>query len=148
MSKQPFYGGFYFFYRFEIGDEPWPDFSSRSHWYDIYVFKGSSPFHPMSYSNQYSSVRNIHASLNITTSVKTQAGRKRAAAIENDGASMDHVDKQGHWATKSRSGAYANNVVPWEAVRVIAGFPPEPKRFYIDRALVKPSQSLQNAVFA
>ncbi len=67
--------------------------------------------------------------LGIQTTVRTQSGRKgAAAAAENYGARGESVDKQGHWAVKSRNGAYANNVIPWDCVRVLAGFGPEPNR--------------------
>ncbi|KAH9117042.1 hypothetical protein AeMF1_009075, partial [Aphanomyces euteiches] len=66
---------------------------------------------------------------------------------ENYGARGESVDKQGQWATKSRNGAYANHVVPWDCVRVLAGFCPESNRYHITRDLLKPPKSLREAVF-
>ncbi len=57
------------------------------------------------------------------------------------------MDKNGHWATRSRSGAYTNNVIPWESVRVLAGFPPESKRVFLERALLDPPEELANQIF-
>jgi Centromere DNA-binding protein complex CBF3 subunit, domain 2 len=80
--------------------------------------------------------------------VKTQAGRKNGATdAENRGASMNSVDKQGHWAVNSRNGAYAHNVLPWESLRCLAGFGPERGRYFIERDLVKPPEELLMKVF-
>jgi hypothetical protein len=66
--------------------------------------------------------------------------------VENLGASADQVDKQGGWAPKSRNGAYANHTVPWEAVRVLAGFGPEQARYYIPRSILQPPNELISLV--
>jgi hypothetical protein len=137
----------YFFYRWHVGDEPWPDFSAPSQWYDIYVLKGSSPVTPMLYAHQYKAIRGQQELLGIHTTIRTQNGRKLAATAENEGARGESVDKQGHWATKSRNGAYANHVVPWDCVRVLAGFGPESNRYYIPRDLLQPPPELACLVF-
>ena len=74
----------------------------------------------------------MYAQHGIHSTVKTQLGRKTAAASENEGVSGSQIDKHGHWSTGTRDGAYANHVVPWEAVRVLAGFGPERNRYYIE----------------
>ena len=38
-------------------------------------------------------------------------------------------------------------MVPWEAVRTLAGFPPEPKQYYLPRSLIKPPEELRKQVF-
>ncbi len=137
----------YFFYRWHIGDEPWPDFSEPRLWYDIYVLKGATPFKKTLYSNQYNAIKIQHEKLGVQTTVGTQSGRKSAAAAENMGARGESVDKQGHWAVKSRNGAYANNVIPWDCVRVLAGFGPKSNRYYIPRDLVDPPPELLSQIF-
>ena len=57
------------------------------------------------------------------------------------------MDKQGHWATKSRNGAYAHNAIPWEAVRVLSGFSPDRGTFYLERALLEPPPELKKKFF-
>jgi len=133
----------YFFYCWHIGDEPWPDFMERQLWYDIYALKGSTPTKPMLYSHQYSAIKWQHQALGIQTTVKTQSGRKAAATAENEGAHGESVDKHGHWATKSQNGAYANDVVPWDVVRVLAGFGPESGQYYIPRDVELPHKLRQ-----
>jgi len=94
-------------------------------WYDIYVLKGASPATKILYSHQYLAIKRQHIALGIQTTVRTQSGRKSAATAENFGARGESIDKQGHWAVESRNGAYSNNVVPWDCVRVLAGFGPK-----------------------
>lgn len=77
----------------------------------------------------------------------TQTGRKRAAALENKGASASSVDAHGGWSRGSRNGAYANNCIPWEAVRCTAGFGPEANRYFVPRANVEPPNELVELVF-
>jgi hypothetical protein len=91
--------------------------------------QGADAFKPISYSAQYNVLKQLFADHGIQSSVKTQMGRKTAAAAENSGAAASSVDKQGHWAVRTRDGAYANHVIPWEAVRVLAGFGPERNRY-------------------
>jgi len=142
----------YFFYRFHIQGDPWPDFSEASHWYDLYVLPhGIRSDRPMTYAKQHQAIKAAQAAqvafwLAITT--KTQVGRKSGASLaENMGASEASVDKNGHWQVRSRGGAYTNNVVPWECVRVLAGFSPEPKQYYLPRTLLDPPTSLRKLIF-
>jgi hypothetical protein len=110
---------FYFFARFQIGDEPWPDFEKRAGWYNIHVIKGVNQWSEMQYSTQYKTMCKAYVECGIQSSTKTQTGRKAAAShAENSGASADSCNKQGGWAVNSRNGAYSNNVVAWEAVLV------------------------------
>ena len=47
----------------------------------------------------------------------------------------------------NRTGAYSHNVVAWEAVRVLAGAPLEPKRYYLARGRLEPPEELQTLIF-
>jgi hypothetical protein len=140
---------FYLFYRFHISQDVWPDFSDPKHWYNIYVLPSAARSNrPMTYTQQYKTIKQAQSELGIQCSSKTQIGRKCGAAhAENSGANESSVDKNGHWATRSRSGAYTNNVIPWECVRVLAGFPPESKQFFLERALLDPPEELANQIF-
>jgi hypothetical protein len=136
-----------FFSRWHVGDEPWPDFSDRSTWYPIYVLKGANAVTESTYPQQYTAMNEVYRILGVQSSVKTQLGRKQASTAENKGASASSVDRQGHWATKSRVGAYAKHSIPFDCVRVLAGFGPEPGRYYLPRALLSPPDSLQRKIF-
>jgi hypothetical protein len=119
----------YFFVRFTHSRTP--DFSEKTHWYvllksdiyryDIWAFEGEKEKKQLTYTAQHKKLKEKFKECNVVTSVVTQTGRKRAACLENKGASASSVDKQGGWATGSRNGAYANHSVPWEAVRCSAG---------------------------
>uniref|UniRef100_K3WLX8 Ndc10 domain-containing protein n=1 Tax=Globisporangium ultimum (strain ATCC 200006 / CBS 805.95 / DAOM BR144) TaxID=431595 RepID=K3WLX8_GLOUD len=104
----------YFFSRWHVGDEPWPDFSDRSTWYPIYVLKGANAVTKSTYPQQYAAMNEVYRILGVQSSVKTQPGRKQASAAENKGASASSVDRQSHWATKSRVGAYAKHSIPFD----------------------------------
>ena len=90
----------------------------------------------------------MHDILGVNSSSVTKAGRKIAATAPNDGASAESIDKQGHWATRTRDGSYANHTIPFDAVRVLAGFGPEPGRYYLQRGIVEPAPKLQRMVFS
>lgn len=102
----------------------------------------------MSYTKQYNGVKNAQVELGIQCSSKTQIGRKMGASFaENCGASGSSVNKNGHWADNSRSGAYTKDVVPWECVRTLAGFPAEPNHYYIQRNILQPPDALKKLIF-
>jgi hypothetical protein len=106
---------FGFFWRWRIRGKPWPDFSSPSGWYDLFVYPSSKdPTKPTKYSKVYKGYKASQADLGIEISVKTQGGRKHAASsAENAGANPSNVEKAGHWSTSnSKEGAYTNNVIP------------------------------------
>ena len=140
---------FYFFYRYQVREDVWPSFADRRKWYDIFLFpSGVNSVKKDSYTSAYKAINKIYEDLGITTSVQTQLGRQGGAAhAENAGASQASVDKQGHWATNSRNGAYANNVVPWDAVRVLAGYQVSPHSHFCPREQLEPPIELQRLIF-
>uniref|UniRef100_K3WVU1 Uncharacterized protein n=1 Tax=Globisporangium ultimum (strain ATCC 200006 / CBS 805.95 / DAOM BR144) TaxID=431595 RepID=K3WVU1_GLOUD len=62
----------------------------------------------------YSKVQTLSPSLRVQSSVKTQLGRKQASTAESKDAFASSVDRQGHWAIKSRVGAYAKHSIPFD----------------------------------
>ena len=66
---------------------------------------------------------------------------------ENNGANAAQCDKLGGYAANSRTAAYTQHVVPWEAVRSLAGFEVTPNTYYISRALIVPDEELQKMIF-
>ncbi|KAI3657232.1 hypothetical protein MP638_000537 [Amoeboaphelidium occidentale] len=150
VSKCPFGAlGLYLFYRYHVREDPWPDFSKPDYWYDIYVFpNGTRCDKPMTYTKQYQGIKMAQEQLGISVTSKTQIGRKTGASYaENSGANEASIDKNGHWAVKSRNGAYTNNVVPWECVRVLAGFASSPNQYNLERAILEPPPALQKKIF-
>eukprot|EP00474_Spongospora_subterranea_P007594 CRZ08052.1 hypothetical protein [Spongospora subterranea] len=139
----------YFFFRFQVRGDPWPDLSEASRWYNLFVLpNGIHSDKPMTYTKQYEAIKAAQASLGLAITTKTQMGRKGGASMaENLGASEASVDKNGHWQVRSRGGAYTNNVIPWECVRVLAGFSADPKQYYLPRALLDPPEHLRKLVF-
>ena len=90
----------------------------------------------------------MHEVLGANSSSVTKAGRKIAATVTNEGASADSIEKQGHWATRTRDGSYANRTIPFDAVRVLAGFGPKPGRYYLERGIVESAPKLQRMIFS
>jgi len=140
--------GFFFMMRYAEGAQPIPDFTSKRNWYNHCVFYGENATASFSYSTEYTKLRDVQHELGIITSTKTQAGRKHAATSEDKGATAASLDKQGKWAINSRNGAYANNAVPWDAVRVLGGHRPESGRYYLRRNVRIPPESLLLQVFS
>jgi hypothetical protein len=49
--------GFLLFSRWELGDEPYPSFTSRDQYYDIYLVEGSSARTPLTYPKVYQELK-------------------------------------------------------------------------------------------
>jgi hypothetical protein len=69
----------YFFARFEMEEEEFPDFTRRSDWYDIRVLKGGkSRTESISYNTQYKSYKKAFAAVGIHSSKVTHINRDSA----------------------------------------------------------------------
>ncbi len=49
----------YFFYRWEISDEEFPNMSSKQSWYDIYTLKGGEKLQAIGYNTQADPTRKL-----------------------------------------------------------------------------------------
>jgi hypothetical protein len=66
---------FYLFSRWHRGEESFPDFTSRRHWYDTFLLKGRDGCHEIAYDTQLDWVKRAFASAGIVITKKTHAGR-------------------------------------------------------------------------
>ncbi|KDO19098.1 hypothetical protein SPRG_15577 [Saprolegnia parasitica CBS 223.65] len=72
---------------------------------------------------------------------------------EMGGASEAQIRRLGHWNNQAMEGCYLTKLpryltkLPREAMRVMAGFSPDPRLYYLERGQVEPDQELQALVF-
>ncbi|KJZ69364.1 hypothetical protein HIM_11246 [Hirsutella minnesotensis 3608] len=91
---------FYLLYRWDLGTEPFPDFSRRSSWYDIRLIKGNGAGRTaaFSYNSQRDWVVKAFAYAGITSQKKTHVGRSSGArTAELKGISEDQIRRAGRW---------------------------------------------------
>lgn len=65
----------YFFFRFHIQREPFPDFSSPRAWFDLCLLRGKSPVAPITYQQQHNAVKSCYAALGIQSTKVMHAMR-------------------------------------------------------------------------
>ena len=74
---------FYLLYRWDLTDEPFPDFSDRRAWYNIRVLKsstaGANPNSPLTYNSQLNWVNKAFKYAGVTSRKKTHGGRPSGA---------------------------------------------------------------------
>ena len=65
VEKCPFGAlSFFFFYRYHVRGDAWPDFSNPKNWYDLYVFpNGIHSNKPTTYTKQYESIKKAQQTL-------------------------------------------------------------------------------------
>lgn len=87
-----------FFSRFHFENEPFPDFSSRSNWYETCVIKGESPFKPIEYTTQRKIYKKTFQKVGIHTSKVMHANRKSTLnMITQEDVSGDQRRRVGRW---------------------------------------------------
>ena len=62
------------------------------------------------------------------------------------GAAEAQIRRLGRWNNSAMEGCYLT-ALPREAMRSLAGFSPRPGSYYLQRAAVKPGESLLKSVF-
>ncbi|KAG2209610.1 hypothetical protein INT45_007237 [Circinella minor] len=138
---------FFLFYHFHVQGETFPDFSKNENWFDTKLARGRSLNKPVSYNTQLNSVNNAFAAVGINSVKKTHSGRQAGAReAEMAGLSHNHIRRVGRWNSESMENNYLT-CVPRTAIRVIQGFPEDKGCFWLSRALVTPSLSLQKKIF-
>ncbi|KAM4055432.1 centromere DNA-binding protein complex CBF3 subunit, domain 2 domain-containing protein [Hirsutella rhossiliensis] len=112
---------FYLLYRWDLGSEPFPDFSRRSSWYDIRLIKGNGTGRTaaFSYNSQREWVVKAFAYAGVTSQKKTH---------------------------EQMVGCYLNSL-PRKFMRTMAGHPPQAGCFEIRRAGVTPPEVLLSMIW-
>jgi hypothetical protein len=140
---------FYLLYRWDLTDEPFPDFSTRSAWYGIRLIKRTkdSRFEPLSYTSQRQWAAKAFRKVGIFTSTTTHVGRAAGAkAAELKGVSEDQIRRAGRWNHEQMVGCYLN-ALPREFMRTMAGHASQAGCFEIYRASVTPPDVLLSLIW-
>ncbi|KAJ6436501.1 short-chain dehydrogenase [Purpureocillium lavendulum] len=140
---------FYLLCRWDLGSEPFPDFSRRSAWYDIRLIKGNGTDRTaaFSYNSQRDWVVKAFAYAGVTSQKKTHVGRSSGArTAELKGISEDQIRRAGRWNQEQMVGCYLNSL-PRKFMRTMAGHPPQIGCFEIRRAGVTPPEVLLSMIW-
>lgn len=140
---------FYLLCRWDLGDEPLPDFSKRSLWYGTRLIKSSTgdPKAALSYNSQRDWVSEAFQYAGIFSQKKTHIGRSAGAKLaELKGISEDQIRRAGRWNQEQMIGCYLNSL-PRKFMRVMAGHPSQMGCFEITRANIRPPDELLTMIW-
>ncbi|KAF2178632.1 hypothetical protein K469DRAFT_331606 [Zopfia rhizophila CBS 207.26] len=140
---------FYLLYRWDLTDEPFPDFSERSAWYGIRLIKRTSGDRqePLSYTSQREWVAKAFEYVGISSSKKTHIGHAAGAkTAELKGVSEEQIRRAGRWSQEQMVGCYLNSL-PREFMRTMAGHPSQAGCFEIRRASLTPPDALLSQIW-
>ena len=142
---------FYLLCRWDLTDEPFPDFSNRSAWYNIRLLKGSaagtSSAAQLAYNSQLEWVTKAFRYAGVVSRKKTHTGRPSGAKMaELKGVSEDQIRRAGRWNHEQMVGCYLSSL-PRKFMRIMAGHPPQMGCFEIRRASVVPPSELLSLIW-
>lgn len=140
---------FYLLYRWDLGDEPFPDFSKRSAWYSVRLIKSSTGDREaaFSYNSQRDWVTKAFQYVGVFSQKKTHIGRSAGAkTAELKGVSEDQIRRAGRWNQEQMVGCYLNSL-PREFMRTMAGHPSQMGCFEVRRASVAPPDALLSMIW-
>jgi hypothetical protein len=120
--------GFYFLHRWDLTEEPFPDFSKRSLWYGIRLLLSSrgnastfatrgnvstiATHNPLAYNTQREWVGKGYDLIELHSSKKTHLPREVAARIaEINGVLPDQIARAGRWTRDQMEGCYLTNLL-------------------------------------
>jgi hypothetical protein len=135
---------FYLLLRWDLTDEPFPDFENRAKWYDIRLLKSTdaSATSEFAYNSQRDWVIKAFAYAGIQSNKKTHVGRSSGAkTAELKGISEAQIRRAGRWNQEQMVGCYLNSL-PRKFMRTMAGHPAQIGCFEIRRAQISPPDSL------
>jgi hypothetical protein len=141
---------FYLLYRWDLTDEPFPDFSARSAWYSTRLIKrsaGGDRRQPLSYTSQREWASKAFEQVGVFSTKTTHIGRPSAAKLaELVGVSEEQIRRAGRWNQDQMLGCYLNSL-PREFMRKMAGHPAQPGCFEIRRAQATPPAALCSLIW-
>lgn len=139
--------GVYFFGRFHLECEPFPNFEHSMNWFDTHILKHKSdPKVEWTYHSHLQAIDKAFKACRITSSKKTHVNRGAAARMADlQGVDESDIRRMGRWNNSAMNGAYLTGL-PRGIMRSLAGFPQQ-GTFYLPRATVTPPESLQAKVF-
>jgi hypothetical protein len=141
---------FYLLFRWDLTEEPFPDFSRRPAWYDIRLITssgGAGRTAGLSYNSQREWAARALSYAGINSQKKTHIGRSSGAKVaELKGVSEDQIRRAGRWNQEQMIGCYLNSL-PRAFMRTMAGHPPQMGCFEIRRAGVAPPADLLSMIW-
>jgi hypothetical protein len=139
---------FYLFQRWEIMQEPVPQFWQRQQWYDWHFLKGRNISSPISYEIQLKWTNKISEAIGLASKKKTHSGRSGGARVaELQSVDENSIRRAGHWNQDAMSNCYLA-ALPRDFLRTMAGFKPgDHRNYYLPRATITPPESLVQALW-
>jgi len=140
---------FYLLLRWDLTDEPFPSFKSRSQWYDIRLLKSTEagPTSELAYNSQRDWVIKAFKYAGIQSNKKTHIGRSSGAkTAELKGVSEAQIRRAGRWNQEQMVGCYLNSL-PRKFMRTMAGHPAQIGGFEIRRSRVRAPDSLLTMIW-
>jgi hypothetical protein len=138
----------YFFTWWHVDKEPFPNFSSPNEWYDLKVFCTKTANTGVSYTTHNEFISECFKTLGIISNRKTHSGRGSGVChAEMSGCSEDSLRRLGNWnQSNAMDGCYLRSL-PRQALRGMAGFPPDSTIYELERGAIVPSEDLQKQFF-
>lgn len=138
---------FYFFCRWHIENEPFPQFTERQDWYDIHVLKGLDRTRPITYNTQHDGYIEALSAVGVNSSKITHINRGSAfRAIANQDVPDSEQRRIGRWGSDRMVGCYPTRL-PKQAMRALAGFySQKPGAFWLSRVTIDPPDELKRLI--
>ena len=142
---------FYLLYRWDLTDEPLPNFSRREAWYGTRLLASSAHGRSRGHGpeEQLDWINKAFEYVGIASHKKTRIGRNSGAKLaELLGICEDQIRRAGHWNQEEMIGCYLNSL-PREFIYMLmmAGHPRYMGCFEVPRASVVPPDELLSMIW-
>ena len=142
--------GFYLLFRWDLTEEPFPDFKDRSSWYNIRLLLSAKDHQDvtaeLSYSTQLEWISKLFSLIGLCTTKKTHLFRAAGAKMaELLGVKEDQISRAGRWIYSQMIGCYLTSL-PLDFMRRMAGFFGIGS-FEIKRAIITPPDELLTLIW-
>ena len=135
---------FYLLHRWDLTEEPFPDFTERSRWYNtrlLLTTRGDASS-PLSYSSQLQWTTHAFELIGLCSTKKTHLPRGTSAKLaELKGVTEDQIMRAGRWTHDQMTGCYLT-CLPLRFMRRMAGHSDRQGCFHIARADITPPDEL------
>lgn len=143
----------YFFNRWHVSGESFPEFDEPRNWYPIKLLLPNSArgdehrTTALSYNQHRAVIGKLFLACNVSSAAKTHATRHSGAQhAELHGVPELQIRRAGRWNSSVMEGTYLSHL-PRKFMRVAAGSPPDDNAYFCRRSLVQPPQALVDQVF-
>ena len=143
----------YFFERFHVSGETFPDLNHPKRWYDIKLLlsRGSTGnigrTNALSYQQHLATIDAMFKACNIRSKAKTHASRRSGAQnAEIHGVPELQIRRAGRWNASVMESTYLTHL-PRKFMRVGAGSVPEENSYFCARNLIQPPEDVVALLF-